>query len=135
MAGKKDMQKARLLEQRDKLLSEIEALRNRVMGLEMAISLMDETPAAPVIGRGKRSGIKQIVLDLLRECGASGLNANVAVEIAARRGVTLDRASVSSLLSRLKGEGVVVYDGDRYRLPDMPKPSEGQTFFRVVNGE
>lgn len=135
MAGKKDMQKARLLEQRDKLLSEIEALRNRVMGLEMAISLLDEAPAAPVAGRGKRSGIKQLVLDLLRECGASGLNAGVAVDIAARRGITLDRASVSSLLSRLKSEGVIAYDGDRYRLPDMPKPTEGPGFFRVVGGE
>ena len=135
MAGKKDMQKARFLEQRDKLLAEIEALRNRVMGLEMAISLLDEALPVPATGRGKRSGTKSLILDLLRESGASGLNAAVALDTAARRGVTLDRASVSSLLSRLKGDGIISYDGDRYRLADMPKPSEGPGFFRVVSAE
>jgi hypothetical protein len=131
MAGKKDMQKARLLEQRDKLLAEIEALRNRVMGLEMAISLLDDVKVTTQVGRGRRSGAKTFILDLLRECGTSGLNAAIACEIGERRGTPMDRASVSSLLSRLKADGVVTYDGDRYRLADMPRPSDGNPF-RVV---
>jgi hypothetical protein len=104
------------------------------MGLEMAISLMDEVPIGTQVGRGRRSGAKTLILDLLRECGTSGLNAAIACEIAERRGTPLDRASVSSLLSRLKADGIIVYDGDRYRLPDMPKPSDPTNLFRVVGG-
>jgi len=135
MAGKKDMErKQRLIHQRDQLLREIEALRNKVAGLEMAIALFDEDtvpPAAPQSRR--RTGMKDTVLDLLNEAGTTGLNGAIAVEIAQRRGIHLDRQSVSSLLSRLKTDGAVVYEDQRYKLkqfagtgaaPDLP--------FRVV---
>jgi len=133
MAGKKsDMQKRKLLDQRDKLLNEIEALKNRVMGLEMAISLLDDGNGDSAISSQptkRRSGVKAVLLDLLQECGTTGINASTAIEIAARRGVILDKGTISSLLSRLKAEGTVVYDGDKYRLRDMPP---GNQPFRVV---
>ncbi len=49
MRGKKaDMErKQRLIQQRDQLLIEIEALRNKVIGLEMAIALFDGDGEAP----------------------------------------------------------------------------------------
>lgn len=116
MAVKKaDMR--RLLEQRDKLLAEIEALRNKVAGIELAISLLEQSSKAePSTTRGR---VKSVILDLLQEAGTTGLNATSAVKIANRRGVSLDRASVSSLLSRLKKDEIIVYDGDVYRLPQF----------------
>lgn len=66
--------------------------------------------------RAPRSNVKQTVLQLLEQAGAVGLNAATAVETAAKAGVTIERGTVSSLLSRLKNEGVVVYDGSVYRL-------------------
>lgn len=119
-AGKRaDMErKQRLIQQRDQLLIEIEALRNKVAGLEMAIALFDgDAPTGPTgPPRARRSAMKDTVLDLLTEVGTTGLNGAIAVEIAARRGVHLDRQSVSSLLSRLKADGAAVYEGQRYKL-------------------
>lgn len=135
MAGKKaEMErKQRLIQQRDQLLTEIEALRNKVAGLEMAIALFDDdrtTPALPE--RRRRSGIKDTVLDLLNEVGTTGLNGAVAVEIAERRGIHLDRQSVSSLLSRLKADGVAVYEGQRYKLKQF-SGTASELPFRVVS--
>lgn len=119
MAGKKaDMQK--LIDQRDQLLREMEAIRNKVVGLEMAISLLN-TEGASATGRSQ-SSVKGVLLTLLQEVGMGGLTAAAAVEMANRRGITLHAGSVGSTLSRLKSMGVVVLDGNRYILSDfMPK--------------
>jgi len=118
--------KRKLLEQRDRLLAEIEALKNKVQGLEMALSLVDGEEA--VIDGGHRIrvfGTKGTILDLLSEAGTTGLNASSAVDLAERRGIHLDRQSVSSLLSRLKRDGVVVYENERYKLSQYASDKVG----------
>lgn len=116
----------KLKDQRDQLLKEIEALRNKVAGLEMAMSLLDsnEDGVSSKKGSRRRGNVKSTILELLSEVGTTGLNANTTVEMAKRRGVDLDRASVSSLLSRLKREEVLDYDGDKYRLKEFSEPKE-----------
>jgi hypothetical protein len=74
--------------------------------------------------RSRRANVKQLVIELLQEQGAAGLNAQIAVELAGRRGERLERGTVSSLLSRMKAEGLVTYDNVVYRL--APKTA-GQT--------
>ena len=121
MASAKDNMKA-LVDQRDRLIAEMDALRNKIAGLEMAISILQTgTPELKAQPRSasRRSGVKGFVLDLLKERGAGGLNAAIAVEIAQKRGVLMDRGSVSSLLSRLKQDNVVTYDGHTYRLHEF----------------
>jgi len=122
MASAKDNMKA-LLEQRDRLQADLEALRNRIAGLDMAIAILQgATPTAKTETQvsARRSGVKAFVLDLLQDRGAHGLNAAIAVEIASARGVLMDRASVSSLLSRLKQDGIVSYGEDNmYRLAEF----------------
>jgi hypothetical protein len=114
----KDLQ--RLLAERDKLMEQMEALKHRIGGLELAISLLDrEDDDAPVRERGKRGKTKELILSLLQEAGTTGLNATTAVEMAKRRNENLARGSAASTLSRLKSEDVVTYDGDRYRLTDL----------------
>jgi hypothetical protein len=84
---------------------------------ELIRDMIREAKGEPKIKpRAPRSNVKQTILDLLEQAGANGLNAASAVETAAKAGVSLDRGSVSSLLSRFKNEGVVVYDGSAYRL-------------------
>jgi hypothetical protein len=124
--SKAKMQMHKLIEQRDKLLAEMEALKNKIAGLELAMSLLsDDTgtlggnDASP-----KRGNVKGSVLDLLREAGTTGLNAATAVETAKRRGIDLDRGTVSSLLSRFKRDGMVVYDNDRYKLKEFAQRME-----------
>lgn len=116
----------RLLEQRDKLLKEIEALKNKVEGIEMAMGLLDRNDGAGSrIQTGKRrSNVKAHLIDLLTEAGTRGLNAATAVEMSQRRGIPLERPTASSILSRMKADGIAVYDGESYRLKRFSeKPS------------
>jgi hypothetical protein len=105
MATRKvDMQRKLIEQQRDRLLGEIEALKNKVAGLELALSLMGaDERNVPAKHERTRGGLKQTLTEMLREAGTSGLNAATAVEMAERRGVFLDQQSVSSTLSRMKG--------------------------------
>jgi hypothetical protein len=66
--------------------------------------------------------LKEIILDLYGEAGEAGLTTTECVQAAAKRGVTLQPPSVSSTLSRFKGDGVLMYDGERYRLKKFAGP-------------
>jgi hypothetical protein len=81
--------------------------------------------------RAPRSSVKQTILDMLAESALLGINASMAVEMAAKAGVSLERATVSSLLSRLKSEGVVTYDGSTYRLASARQDTPNVTPLRV----
>lgn len=77
--------------------------------------------------RPRRPNVKGIVLALIQERASLGITPSIAVEIAAQRGVALEKATVSSLLSRLKNDGIVKYDGTVYRevrSAKAPAPSE-----------
>lgn len=84
--------------------------------LDMIRAESGEPEPARARHRARRSGVKSAVLDLLAQVKADGLNAAKAVQMAEARGEQLDRGTVSSLLSRLKGEGIVTYVGGLYRL-------------------
>lgn len=122
--GKMKANVQRLVEQRDKLLAEIDALKNKVAGLEMGISLLgnDEENQGQPLSAIAKINLKATIIDLLKEAGTTGLNATSAVEIASRRGITLNRGSVASNLSRMVKDKAVTYDGTRYRLPEFTRP-------------
>ena len=95
----------------DKIRREIEKLQAQEA---LLLDMMGEAPrSAP---RAAKGSVKTAVLDLLEDAGRNGLNAASAVETAKSRSIELERGSVSSLLSRLKTDGVVSYDGTVYRL-------------------
>jgi hypothetical protein len=113
---------AKLTRERDRLLEESKALNNKIAGVELSISvLLREDEQQSVSDTSQRGAAKTVLLDLLREVGGTGLNAATAVELAARRGVKLDRGTAASNLSRMKKDEVVVHDGDRYRLPEFTR--------------
>ena len=127
MASRKTKEmKKRLLEERERLLRQREALDNEIKGIERAIALVSEEESSKP-SSGKRTQIKGIVLDLLDDVGTTGLNATDAVELANKKGLTIERASVSSLLSRLKRDGIVVYDGNKYRLSKYAPTDDGSS--------
>jgi len=113
----------RLIEERDRLLAQIDALRNQVAGLERAISLLDHEPREERAETGKPPQVKSIILSLLKEVGTTGLVLDTTMEMAERRGYKLNKGTVASTLSRLKKEGNVAYDGQRYRLPEFMRPT------------
>lgn len=96
------------------ILREIDKLKAQESVLRDLIREVNGEPKAKP--RAPRSNVKQTILELLERAGDAGLNATSAVETAARDGISLERGTVSSLLSRLKNEGVVVYDGSVYKL-------------------
>ena len=92
--------------------------------VEMIREARGEPAAIAPRRRAPRANVKQAVLDFLGRVGSEGLNASIAVQMAESEGQTLDRGSVSSLLSRLKNEGTVTYIGGLYRLAEY-SPTEG----------
>jgi len=110
-------------ERLDSIRREIEKLQAQE---SLLLDMMGEEPIKTATKRAPKGSVKVRVLELLESQGRSGLNAAKAVELSEANGDALDRGSVSSLLSRLKQDDVVVYDGSNYRLkkytgmPTMP---------------
>ena len=130
MPGKRDKEmKERLLKERETLLRQSEALDGEIRGLERAIALYAEDSEKPTAT--KRQPIKALILSLLDDVGTTGLNATTVVTLANARGVTVERTSVSSLLSRLKADGIVEFDGSLYRLPKYAKSGVAEDPFKV----
>lgn len=99
-------------------LATLETLQRRANGEEVQ----------QVRKRAPRSNVKNSLLTMLETAGAAGLNAAKAVEMATARGEHLERNTVSSLLSRLKADDVVSYDGNVYRLPKfITRSADGWT--------
>jgi hypothetical protein len=114
----------KLINERDRLLDQVQALNHKISGLELAISLLEQDQderQQPAKELSQRGSAKALLLDLLREVGTTGLNATTAVEIAARRGVKLERGTAASNLSRMKADNTVTYDRERYRLPEFTR--------------
>ena len=108
----------KLDETRRRLEADIEALRNQLRGVELAYQALGGKVAALERRRAGRGNVKGLLLELLKEAGTEGLNAQIAVRMASDRGVALDRNTASSLLSRLKVYGIAWHDGTRYFLQD-----------------
>lgn len=123
------MSREAMIALRDRMVAHIRGLQAEVRGIERAIAVIDgadpDDVAAvvqPTEGRAPRGSVKRVILDMLARRGAYGLDATTAIALAQADGVTLERQTVSSLLSRLKGDGVVRYDGKAYRLTTLPAP-------------
>ncbi len=114
-----------LIDQRDRFVAEVEALRNKIAGLEIAIKLISDGPeqaAPPLAGKVR---VSETILSLLRESGETGLKPKAAVELAAGRGTSLKRGSVYALLNRMERAGTVVHEDGRYKLREFARRREG----------
>ncbi len=113
-----------LRDRRDKLRLEMQHLQTRIDEVDINLrTLGDETAPADTDKRNRRGDLKDVVLSLFEEAAEGGLSSQACVRWAKdRRGIDLHPGSVSSLLSRLKADGVLFYDGDRYRLKRYAGP-------------
>ena len=115
-----------------RLLKEIDALQNQLVAVRRMMRLLGGDPevdeSQPRQRRKTPSPIEDAVLGLISEFKDTGLAVGEVMELSEKRGRPLDRASVSSLLSRLKREHVLVAVGDgKYRpAPPAPPPSPEQ---------
>lgn len=117
-----------LYERRTQLQSELAAIQARLQEVESLIRVMsgDTAPepsrAAVILNRIRRGDLNNIVLSLYEQAAEAGLSTAECVAAAGKAGTPLKATSVSSLLSRLKSDGVLMYDGERYRLKRFAGP-------------
>ena len=121
-----EMNLRRLMQQRDQLLKEAEALKNKIAGLDLAIGLVGDGHLAPqgMPAIQPRIHVSETIVELLREAGEAGLKAKAAIEKAADRGMNLNRGSVYSLLNRMTRNGTVVREDARYKLKEFARRRE-----------
>jgi hypothetical protein len=83
-----------------------------------------ETPQPPA--RRRSANIKPLVLDLMHKAGFTGAT-SAEVDYAVRLRVpTVAKDTVGSVLSRLKADGALTYDGERYYEKQFtPQPGGG----------
>lgn len=101
----------------------------RIEGLREALRIHGGAPIEPLAvdarKRIRRGNLTDTVLALADEAGEKGLTSEEFVRLAKiAKGVDLVPASVSSLLSRLKNDGVMFFDGQRYRLKQFAGPRQ-----------
>jgi hypothetical protein len=111
----------KLVKQRDQLFLEMEALRNKIAGLELAIRLISGEPEGAIAPAGGKMRVSETIVSLLREAGEAGLKPKGAIELAARRGISLNRGSVYSLLNRMQRGGIVVHEDTCYKLREFSR--------------
>lgn len=128
MAGKMTVEHIRRLkEELQKVQMSIRTLQGQEQALQLAISVVSDEVGAST-GKSviaatetkRRSPIKDIVLRYAIQNAEQGVVAADIVQLAAAEGQTLDRNSVSSLLSKFKKEGVLDHDGKVYRPAPRP---------------
>jgi len=119
------MQKLRA--ERDRLLKEIEALKNQLIATERALAIVEGTEyrAADSRQRERSRNVKDTVLGMLAQAGPAGMSVVQVLDGAKAKGVELDRGTVSSLLSRLKRESTLdMRDGQYFVRPSQKASGE-----------
>lgn len=75
--------------------------------------------------RARRGDLKETVLEMAEKVSEHGMTPEECVALAkAEKGRDLVPASVSSTLSRLKNDGVMFFDGQKYRLKQYAGPRQ-----------
>jgi hypothetical protein len=102
-----------LRRERDDAAEQIRILRTRIRDLDSAIGILEGHPKES--GSGKGSGdLKLGVLNKLKDAASSGGTPKEIADALTREGRATSDASVSSTLSRLKGEAKVINRNGRW---------------------
>jgi hypothetical protein len=125
--SRKHEQMKKLIEERERLVKQIEALHGELRGMDRAISVMKGEAASPqeTERKPRTRNVKETVLSLVQKAGHEGLNVNELLIAAQRENVHLERGTVSSLLSRFKKESVLDMKDGKYFL-SRPTTTESE---------
>jgi hypothetical protein len=100
----------------------------RIEGLKEALRIQNGEFGLPTPEnrqrRMRRGNLKETVLDLAAQVAEVGMTGEECVALAKSKGIDLVPASVSSLLSRLKTDGILFFDGQKYRLKQYSGPKQ-----------
>lgn len=119
-------------EKLDRIRGEIARLKaQEEVLLELkALATGDPSPSAP---RKRSPAIKPLVLDIMARAGFTGATSAEVDKEVREKIPTVARDTVGSILSRLKSDGALTYEGDRYYEKRFtPGPTQGEGL-RAVN--
>lgn len=107
-----------------RIRSDMERLRAQEEVLLALQAKMTGDPTPPSSPRKRSPNVKPLVLDIMREAGFTGGTTAEVDEMVRRKVPTVAKDTVGSILSRLKADGALVYDGERYYEKQFaPKPN------------
>lgn len=115
-----------LRRERDAFAEQAKALRVRIKELDAAIALLGERSSAPKVVQKGDADLNTLVTDILTGAGTVGLVAKDITVALGKMGRETTDASVSSVLSRLKGKSKVRNDssGRWFAVSEEPENSE-----------
>lgn len=126
-------------EQQMKMQDKLAAIRKEIEALriqeKLLVELLGEEPPkkAPVI-RQRSPSVKPVVLDYMASRGTEGATSREVDNAVRERVPTVADDTVGSVLSRLKADGALSFDGERYyekRFAPVQRPFDGG--IRAVN--
>src|ERR1044071_1881830 len=96
--------------------AEIERLRARKEGIVRAKEILSgEAPhLSPGPARKRSANVKPLILDLMATAAATGASSAEVTDWVKEKVPTVAKDTVGSILSRLKADGALTYDGERY---------------------
>lgn len=126
-----------LKEHQMNMQAKLAAIRKQMDELRIQEKLLvellgEDAPAKPV--RQRSPNIKPMVLDYMKDVAEKGATSAEADAFVRRAVPSVAKDTVGSILSRLKFDGALVHDGERYydkRFAPQPRPFDGG--LRAVN--
>lgn len=112
-------------------MARLKAQEEILMGLQNKMAGEPEVAVA----RKRSPAIKPLVLDIMSESGWAGRTTSEVDEAVRLRVPSVAKDTVGSVLSRLKSDGALTYDGERYYVKEFA-PKAGSPFdngLRAVN--
>ena len=105
---------------------------------EVLVELIGQDNGEPPPNRSRKrsANIKPLVLDLMHRAGFTGATSAEVDKAVRERVPTVAKDTVGSVLSRLKSDGALTYDGERYYEKQFTPPKQPAPFerdFRVVS--
>lgn len=114
--------------------AEIERLKAQEEVLAALHAKMTGGSVVSTMPRKRSPAIKPLVLDIMQGAGFTGATSGEVDEAVRRTVPGVAKDTVGSILSRLKGDGALTYDGDRYYVKQFtPKPAPFDGGLRAVN--
>lgn len=115
--------------------AEIARLRERRAAFVDALAMVSgvaSSPIAPPPMRRRAANVKPLILDIMWNAGSGGATSVEVAALVKEKVPAVAKDTVGSVLSRLKADGALIYDGERYydkRFPPTIKeasPFEGR---------